>query len=226
MLRKLTLTSMLLGCALTAQAGVLTPAQQVSSGWIDTNFGEYRVQFDKFDTQGGSRMLKKIHFQLLGETTKDFYAENTSSSSGAAFDVVLGTKLKLTTFGGIELISTLPEYEASFILSTFDGSIDYTGYSGLKNLGLYAKKLMQSSITSQSLLTMFSGPGSISTVLWGTSRDAVITTGGNVTNSVRTKGAATAYVQYEYELQQVSAPATLGLFGLGLLGLMLRARRK
>lgn len=226
MLGKSILASVLFSCTLTAQAGVLTPIQQVSSNWLDTNFGEYSVKFNQFDSMGGTRILKKIHFKLFGETTKDFYAENTSTSSDAAFDVELGTKLKLTTFGGFELISTLPEYQASFNLATFDGTLDYTGLSGLSNLSLLASQLTQATITNQSLLALFTGSGTVSTFLWGKSNDAVITTGGNVTNNVKTKAAATAYIQYEYELQQVSSPATLTLCGLGFIGLMLRTRRK
>lgn len=226
MLRKFILTTALIGSTFVAQAGVLTPVQQVSSNWLDTNFGEYSVQFNRFDTQGGTRILKKIHFKLFGETQKDFFAENTSTSSAAEFDVALGTKLKLTTGNALELVSTLPEYEASFSLATFDGNLDYNGVSGLNNLGLYASKLAQTTITSQNLLAMFTGAGTISTFLWGKSNDALVTTGGNLTNNIKTKAAATAYIQYEYELQQVSAPATLGLMGLGFIGLMLRTRRQ
>ncbi len=50
MLRKLILTTALIGSTFVAQAGVLTPVQQVNSNWLDTNFGEYSVQFNRFDT--------------------------------------------------------------------------------------------------------------------------------------------------------------------------------
>lgn len=227
MLRKLILTSMLIGSAFTAQAGIITAEQSASSNWVDTNFSQYQLSFDQFDTMGGSRTLTKIHFELFGETKKDFFAENTSASSGSNFEVELGTRLKLTTvFGLTELVTTLPEYLGNFSLAVFDGQLDYSGNSGLTASGLYADKTETKTITAQNILTLFTGTGTVSTYLSGTSRDATITSGGNITTNIKTQGAAKASVRYEYELKQVSTPASVGLFGLGLLCMSLRARRK
>ncbi len=227
MLRKLLLTSMLIGSAFTAQAGIITAEQSANSAWIDTNFSEYELSFDKFDTLGGTRTLTKIHFELFGETKKDFFAENTSLSSGSNFEVDLGTRLKLTTVVGLtELVTTLPQYISNFTLAVYDGQTDYLGTSGLTAKGLYASKTETKTITDQSLLGLFIGTGQVSTYLSGTSRDGTMTSGGNITTNIKTQGAAKASVRYEYELKQVSTPASVGLFGLGLLCMSLRARRK
>jgi hypothetical protein len=218
---------MLIGSAFTAQAGIITAEQSASSNWVDTNFSQHKLNFDQFDTLGGTRTLTKIHFELFGETKKDFFAENTSTSSDSDFDVDLGTRLKLTTVVGLtELVTTLPRYISEFTLDVYDGQTDYLGASGLTAKGLYANKTEVKTITDQNLLGLFIGTGQVTTYLSGTSRDSITTSGGNITNNIKTQGAAKASVRYEYELKQVSTPASVGLFGLGLLCMSLRARRK
>lgn len=227
MLKKFVTAIAFCGLSFASQAALL-PIQTQDSGFIDTNFENKALTFDKFDTLGGTRYLTKIHFGLFGQTTKDLKSENLSTSSGSHVGVNLQTFLQLKTGADFELISVLPGKKAEFDLEVFDNSQDYAGTSGRTLAGLSAERREDRAITLQSILDLFTGSGTINTFLYGNSDDWFNTTGGNVVNSVATQGRGTVYVQYEYQTRTttVPEPGTLAVFGLGLAGLALRARRR
>ncbi len=228
MLKKLVAAVTFCGLSFASQAALL-PVQikDIGEAYKATDFTA-QLNFDQFDTLGGTRYLTKIHFGLLGKTIKRLELENNSVNSASNVEVDLQTKLILRTAGGIELITALPKWDDVYNLAVFDNVADFGGLSGVTIASRGAEKREDRTITLQNILDLFTGNGSISTNLFGSARDLFNFGGGNVTSNVQTKAHGTVYVQYEYETRttQVSEPGTIAVFGLALAGLALRARRR
>ncbi len=226
MLKKLVAAVTFCGLSFASQAALL-PVQikDIGEAYKATDFTA-QLNFDQFDTLGGTRYLTKIHFGLLGKTIKRLELENNSVNSASGVEVDLQTKLILRTAGGIELITALPQWDDVYNLAIFDGVADFNGSSGITIASRGAEKREDKTITLQSILNLFTGNGTISTNLFGSARDLFNFGGGNVTSNVQTKAHGTVYVQYEYATRSVPEPTTLAVFGLGLAGLALRARRR
>jgi hypothetical protein len=228
MLKKLVAVVTLCGLSFASQAALL-PVQikDIGEAYQATDFTA-QLEFDQFDTLGGTRYLTKIKFGLLGKTIKRLELENNSTNSASKVEADLQTRLVLRTAGNVELITALPAWDDVFNLDVFDGTLDYLGTSGVTVASREATKREDKDVTLQSILNLFTGTGTITTNLFGSARDLFGFSGGNVASNVETRAHGTVFVQYEYALTKtpVSEPGTIAIFGLALAGLAVRARRR
>jgi hypothetical protein len=105
-------------------------------------------------------------------------------------------------------------------LTKYDGITDYAGTSG----AIVATFTPSNSevLSYNSGLASFIGTGSLTFGLVSDASTALTTTGGNNSTSMSTTGQAGVTITYDYT--SIPEPATIGLLGLGVLGL-LRKRR-
>lgn len=183
--------------------------------------------FDQFDDMGGTRVLTSVLLTLNGEIQGLAEAENTSNAlSNIRF--IADIELSLLSLSGNQLIATFPEYDEIFLeVAAFDGTIDNSGVSGRSTTFGGVTDSASETITTQSVLDLFVGNGTISLNLEADSFLAVSFTGGNGPGQVLADATAISTLQYNYNTvaRDVSAPNTLLTLSLVLVIAGLRSRK-
>jgi hypothetical protein len=215
MLKKLLCGATLVCAAGFANAATITLSDTVAVS--TTNFTT-SLNFAKFDTMGGTRVLESVTFAIDGSI---FGSAEVESRDNAATTVVTTLSAELTLIDALSntLVVTIPSITNIFNATAFDGVLDFGGTSGNSYLGLTANQYEDETYTDIPTLTLFTATGMDTTANLTFHADATssATGAGNLTSAFNTSAGGLVSVIYEYRVVPVSAPAIGATVGFGLL---------
>lgn len=204
------LTGLALGAALFVAPASAQTAQVCFSNSIpltNTNWSN-SVSVSKFDTGLGT--LQSISFQLSGNIAGAVRIESLDTAATVVQTNFQAT-LTLTRPDLSVIVVTIPIANFNDSLTSYDGTTDFGGTSGVSHLGITANAV--NSATSPppaSDLVLFSGPagspGNIVLPVTGVG-SSVATGSGNLITQFQTQAAAQVQVCYTY---LVNTPPTFG----------------
>ncbi|TKB03900.1 choice-of-anchor E domain-containing protein [Alteromonas portus] len=177
------------------------------------------ITFNLFDNTLTGDTLQSVIIELFARSSGSVKIENRNPSRSANVTARLSTSITLYLMDGLTSISASPFVFRSDVLSAFDGSLDYDGSSGVEFLNLATNDYEVATITSDDLLTLFTGVGQ-GQLLFEAIATSGVTGGGNLSTIIDTFASADVRITY-------FTVSESGSFGILLLGIgMLVARRK
>jgi hypothetical protein len=199
-----------------ANAGVVT--QNFTIPLTSTDFTQ-EIEYNLFDTQGGTRTLESVEITLLAEASAVAEAENRSTSSGSSVTATVSAIIALIDLAGDTIVSAAPYETASKILGVFDGQIDFAGTSGAQFVGLDSSQTDSRFSMDIATLLAYTGTGTTtSTIDFKADALSSVTGGGNLLSGITTIAGGSVSIEYTFsDSVEVSAPAHLALLGMGLL---------
>ena len=217
MFKKLLIATSLICAASTASAAVLEYDATITDR--TTNFNQ-TVSLGLFDTLGGTRTLTSVEFSVDGTVSGLAKAESLDATA-TTIQTSLSAVLSLSDASSNVLVSAIPSVSNTFAASSFDGSIDFAGTSGISYTGLTANSFASASYTDSVTLASFTGTGSMD-FIFGTVAAANATGAGNIVSQFNSSASGLVKVIYTFTEMNtpvgVSAPGHLAFLGLGLLG--------
>ncbi len=190
------------------------------------------LTFEKFH-YGYLGTLQSIELTLYGHVAGSMGYENQSQSEDPVDQISVGMNATMYLYrpgdifpGDPPIVLTIPTItETTYNVPQYDGTPDYGGTSGHTYSGIDVTKSEYSTLTDGSDITLFSGLGTIdlSVDAQGTSFGSG---GSNVIRFWDEDAGAWGKVKYTWEGEDIPEPATMTLFGLGLLGLGAWRRRR
>ena len=197
----------------------------------DLNFIQ-DLTFEKFH-YGYLGTLQSIELTLYGHVAGSMGYENQSQSEDPVDQISVGMNATMYLYrpgdsfpGNPPIVVTIPTItEIAYNVPQYDGTPDYGGTSGHTYSGIDVTKSEYNTLTGASDITLFSGLGTIDLPVdaQGTSFGSG---GSNVIRFWNEDAGAWGKVTYTWEGEDIPEPATMTLFGLGLLGLGAWRRRR
>lgn len=216
----------LVAAAGTAQADVMT--QSDSFGYATTNWTYTLGTLAQFDGSLGT--LNSVTLALTGSINQTLQAENLGGSADNLTPVAGGT-IRFRQGGSVVLNQVLPTTTGvTFAATSFDGSDNKSGTSGINFGVLSASASNTVTLTSAADLAGFIGMGFLTSYdLRAIGNGLIESDNGNISQIIQTEALASVIVTYDYTPTAptpVPEPTSMALIGLGALGLAAARRRK
>jgi len=204
----------------SASADYLAQTSSDSIPLQSTNW-DGSLEFDLFNPSLG--VLSMVEIILRGDLDGSMAAESLDAEP-SVITMDLRAELTLETPEGYEVI-VLPADTNIFNASAFDGTIDFGGTSGATFPDLIATETDSLLITDETDLLGYYGPGlfSMDVSALGLSQ---ATGAGNLLAQLSTNAGAIGTINYWVSGDPIPEPATMLLFGTGLVGLAGFGRKK
>lgn len=219
MMKKLAVGATLLCAAGFTQADTISYTDTVDL--TVTSFTDM-MMVNQFDDNSGNFVLDSVLIELSGMVERDARLESLDAAP-ATIDVS-------STFGitfenaatGVSL-SAAPVISELFSATAFDAGIDFAGTSGI-DLGTASEMFSESTMMSTPMdLSAFIGAGML-TFDFGATGASVGAGAGNLITQFATRASGDLMITYNYTdntpppVTNVSAPSSVALLGLSLLG--------
>lgn len=215
MLKKIIAGSALVLAASSAHAALME-SQSAVVAVAPTDYQSV-LMFNQFDDMGGSRILQSVTFSIDGQVTGSAEFENLGANA-STIEYNYSATLTLSDPMANELVVSIPGLNDSFDASAFDGTIDFGGTSGITLDDLNESQYEEETYMDAPTLAAFTGVGTIDLTFDAAGSSRVVG-GGNIISRFLTNAGGTVKVVYMYTEQSVSAPTSIALLGLTLLGL-------
>lgn len=191
------------------------------------------LQLQQFNPADGE--LEAVSLTLTGDLSGLIKGEATVSGGLITLTLKTDLSLGLPDATNSPLLTVTPQTVRQFLASAYDGARDYAGTSGVLFSGLTASATHTASFTDGTVLSLFTGEGSVALPLLRTNLSTV-TGPASVRGGFIAQTTALASVTYTYQAHDVQLPLLLApvpepgtwallLAGLGLVG-WLAARRQ
>lgn len=219
MMKKLAVGATLLCAVGFTQAAVITDSDSVAVGpTINTD----TLVVDMFNDMGGNFALDSVMLTLSGVIEGDARVEN-SDAGPATVTANISAAVTLDNMASMTVLSANPVVSDVFNLAAFDGTIDFGGASGAESFGLTDTFSSSITYTAPVDLAAFIGMGTLSYSFEavGSSNSSGA---GTLFSQLSTRAGADLLITYNYTdntpppVTNVSAPSSLALLGLSLLG--------
>ena len=235
-MRKIAQFAIALGLAsclgIHAKADQTTP-QTLSVTLRPTDYATNLV-FNKFDVSLGT--LTEVEFTLTGHISGSAAFENTAHA-GATVNMQLRADISLARPVGSQIDLASVVASTTDQTGAFDGTIDFAGTSGKTYSNLSADQTKSVTLSSNSDVSLFQGPGTISLGFSAIGQSSA--TGlGNLVTKFTSSASANATLIYLYtrlgnpvgqgggQGAQVPEPSSIALTAIGGLAILLATRRR
>ena len=220
MMKKIAVGATLLCAAGFTQAAVITDSDSVAV--TSTNIIDQVLVVDMFDDNGGNFALDSVVLTLSGSIEGDAQVESLDATP-AMVTANISAAITLEDMMSMTVLSANPVVSEMFSLAAFDTAIDFAGPSGGSSVGLTDMFSESMTWTMPMDLAAFVGMGTISYNFnaLGTSNASGA---GNLIAQLNTRAGAELLITYNYTdntpppVTTVSAPSSVALLGLSLLG--------
>ncbi len=168
-----------------------------------TNFTMSRA-IGQFDPSLGQ--LVSVDVESDATITSDIRVENTSTQSISTIDGTVAGTLTLTGPGGLSLVNQPSANAGEFDATTFDGTKDFAGTSGI-NFGSQNASNTATTTLTGAALTPFIGTGTVNLLLSARATSNA-SGGGNLDASITSSALATVRLVYHYIPSNALQPGT------------------
>lgn len=216
MIKKIALATSLLCATGLTQAATISDTDSIAL--TSTNITS-TFTVDMFDDMGGSLVLNSVMLSLIGTIEGDASLESLDASA-AVLTGNIAAAIDLSNMSGT-VLSASPVVSQTFNATSFDGTIDFGGTSGTLLAGLTDSFSEMVTYTMPMDLAAFIGMGSI-TYDFNAIGSSNGSGAGNLITQFATRAGAELMITYNYTdntpVTNVSAPSSVALLGLSLLG--------
>ncbi len=218
MIKKIAIGASLLCAAGFTQAATISDTDSIAL--TSTNITS-TFTLDMFNDMGGNLVLDSVMLSLSGTIEGDASLESLDATA-AVVSANISAAIDLSDMSGT-VLSASPVVSQTFNASAFDGTIDFGGTSGTVLNGITDTFSDMVTYTMPVDLAAFIGMGSITYDFSaiGSSNGAGA---GNLITQFATRAGAELMITYNYTdntpppVTNVSAPSSVALLGLSLLG--------
>ena len=179
--------------ALPAAAATLTYSASVPlqpTNWYTT------LDFPKFDPVNGA--LTGVTVEVRDNLVHKIEYENTSTSSGSTFRDSVYVTVDVMRPASMSLVTAISKLYKTATVGVFDGTIDYSGTSGVTFDNLVDNTTWSSTTAAPADLALFTGTGNISLPCQAVTYFLFGYSGGNANYRLTTQAAADVTVTYAY----------------------------
>jgi hypothetical protein len=219
MMKKIAVGATLLCAAGFTQAAVITDSDSVA---VNPTINTKTFVVDMFNDMGGNLVLDSVMLTLSGVVEGDARVEN-GDAGPAMVTANISAAVTLENMSSMVVLSANPVVSDMFSLAAFDNTIDFAGPSGAESMGLSNTFTTSTTYTLPVDLASFIGMGTISYNFEavGSSNSSGA---GTLFSQLATRAGGELLITYNYTdntpppVTNVSAPSSVALLGLSLLG--------